>query len=477
MEHLEDAPDGVRHLLTIWGHGWKDGIDRRGQRDGLEILPTPEPQLRSARPARTLKDHPGAIRQNGKGPETAELRRDERKTRHGCRRVGAQRRRAEADQEQRCETPTETRDQLPFPRRPNRPGDDLAVPKSRIAQGPREVLGRREPVGRQLLQRTPNGRVHVRRNRSPLSRRLDRRAGDNLPEHRLRCVAQIRRLAHQHLEKHTAQRVDVARPAHGLVTSGLLGAHVERRANAQAGLGQPRAPRRPHREGDPEVGHDGLAVLHEDVGRLDVTVDHAVPVRMVECVGHARRDANCLFDRQLLVLVEALGEGLAFHVRHHVEEEAVRLPGIEERKDVGVLKVGGDLYLGEETLGPDHGGQLGLEDLQRDVPLVLQVLGQVDRGHPALAELALDDVAAFECRVQLGGEVCHRLQDVAEAERTTRMLMWQLVPVRRRALFQAAGPLSGLGSTLRPRSTLRAPSPPSCSRPTSDASSRSDIDG
>ena len=194
-----------------------------GNATGSRSSQRPEPQLRSARPARTLKDHPGAIRQNGKGPETAELRRDERKTRHGCRRVGAQRRCAEADQEQRCETPTETRDQLPFPRRPNRPGDDLAVPKSRIAQGPREVLGRREPVGRQLLQRTPNGRVHVRRNRSPLSRRLDRRAGDNLPEHRLRCVAQIRRLAHQHLEKHTAQRVDVARPAHGLVTSGLLG--------------------------------------------------------------------------------------------------------------------------------------------------------------------------------------------------------------------------------------------------------------
>jgi len=35
-------------------------------------------------------------------------------------------------------------------------------------------------------------------------------------------------------------------------------------------------------------------------------------------------------------------------------------------------------------------------------PLVLEVVGQVDRGHPALTDLALDAVAALEGCVQAG---------------------------------------------------------------------------
>jgi hypothetical protein len=52
------------------------------------------------------------------------------------------------------------------------------------------------------------------------------------------------------------------------------------------------------------------------------------------------------------------------------------------------------LNLREEPLGPDDGGELGAEDLDGDFAVVLQVLREVHRGHPALAELALDGVAA-----------------------------------------------------------------------------------
>jgi hypothetical protein len=40
---------------------------------------------------------------------------------------------------------------------------------------------------------------------------------------------------------------------------------------------------------------------------------------------------------------------------------------------------------------------------------VLEVVGQVDRGHAALTELALDDVAAFEGNVQTGDGIGHGL--------------------------------------------------------------------
>ena len=47
----------------------------------------------------------------------------------------------------------------------------------------------------------------------------------------------------------------------------------------------------------------------------------------------------------------------------------------------------------QEPVGAEDGGKLGLEDLERDLAVVLEVLGEVHRGHAALAELTLDAVA------------------------------------------------------------------------------------
>ncbi len=72
-----------------------------------------------------------------------------------------------------------------------------------------------------------------------------------------------------------------------------------------------------------------------------------------------------------------------------------------------MLKVGGGLDLGEEPLGPNDSSQLGLQNLQRDLPLVLQVIRQVDRRHAALAQLALDGVAAGKGGIQTSDGVGH----------------------------------------------------------------------
>ena len=70
---------------------------------------------------------------------------------------------------------------------------------------------------------------------------------------------------------------------------------------------------------------------------------------------------------------------------------------------------GGDLL--HEPLGAQDRGQFGLQDLERHLALVLEVLGQVDGGHAALAELPLDPVAvgegggeAVECAAHLGAK-------------------------------------------------------------------------
>ena len=133
----------------------------------------------------------------------------------------------------------------------------------------------------------------------------------------------------------------------------------------------------------------------------------AVPVRVVQRVCHGSGDAHRLVHGELMLAVDPVPERLALDVRHHVEQEAVRLAGVEEREDVGVLQVGRRLDLGDEPLAADHCRELGLEDLERHAALVSDVLGQVDRGHAALTDLALDPVSTFQGCVQASGGIGH----------------------------------------------------------------------
>jgi hypothetical protein len=59
-----------------------------------------------------------------------------------------------------------------------------------------------------------------------------------------------------------------------------------------------------------------------------------------------------------------------------------------------MLQVRGDANLAEKPLAAEHRGQLRIENLQGDAALVPDVAGEVDRGHPAASDLALDRVTA-----------------------------------------------------------------------------------
>ena len=72
-----------------------------------------------------------------------------------------------------------------------------------------------------------------------------------------------------------------------------------------------------------------------------------------------------------------------------------------------MLEVGRGLDLGQEALGPNYGSQLGLQHLEGDLALVLEVIGQIDRRHAALTEFTLDGVAAFEGCVQTSDGIGH----------------------------------------------------------------------
>ena len=68
-----------------------------------------------------------------------------------------------------------------------------------------------------------------------------------------------------------------------------------------------------------------------------------------------------------------------------------------------MAEVRGGLDFPEEALGAECGGELGAENLDGHLAMVLEVLGEVDRGHAALAELALDAVAITQCGSEVFG--------------------------------------------------------------------------
>ena len=89
---------------------------------------------------------------------------------------------------------------------------------------------------------------------------------------------------------HGGQRVLSLRAVDDLVAGGLLRAHVGRRADRDAGLGEPLRRRWPapvlHGVGDAEVGQHRVAGRREqDVLGLEIAVDHAERVG----VGQRRR--------------------------------------------------------------------------------------------------------------------------------------------------------------------------------------------
>src|SRR5678810_410005 len=107
--------------------------------------------------------------------------------------------------------------------------------------------------------------------------------------------------------------------------------------------------------------------------------------------------------------------------------------------------------LGQETLGADDGGELRLEDLDGDLPMVSEVLGEIDRSHPSLAKLALDAVAVDQRRgesiIERGHlSICH----------LAPTLIYPWVNLRGRSLRPSARPSAyycqAMGEGIRRRS-------------------------
>ena len=138
---------------------------------------------------------------------------------------------------------------------------------------------------------------------------------------------------------------------------------------------------------------------------------------VVERGGDLAREPEGLLHRELSVAAQARAQRFPGDEGHDVVEQAVGLARVDQAEDMGVLEVGGDLDLGEEAGAAEDGGELGVEDLDGDLAAVLGVLGEVDGGHAALAQLAHEMVAVGQGGLEPGDYFLHDIVSQKGASR------------------------------------------------------------
>ena len=136
------------------------------------------------------------------------------------------------------------------------------------------------------------------------------------------------------------------------------------------------------------------ALVEEDVGRLEVAVDHAVPMGILDRLGDLHQQRGGLAWRQRSV-GDLLRQALPLDEAHREIMLALVLADLEDRHDPRMIEVGRRLGLGMEA--PDVGlvGELaGQDHLECDGPVEAHLPGLEDDAHAAAGDLADDLVIA-----------------------------------------------------------------------------------
>src|SRR6185312_8434102 len=135
-----------------------------------------------------------------------------------------------------------------------------------------------------------------------------------------------------------------------------------------------------------------MSVLEQNVLRLYVAMHYAATVCVLQCVGCLARDADRVAHRELLLAFKARAQRLTIYIRHHVVQQSVSASRVKQRQNMWMLQIRGELDLLEKAVGAQHRRQLCVQNLYGNFTVMLDVLGEIYRGHTARAELALDRV-------------------------------------------------------------------------------------
>jgi len=293
-----------------------------------------------------------------------------------------------------------------------------------------ESLHGREPMGRALFQGFLDGGYHGAGNGRAQTFDGGHRTGHVPRQHRLQGGSAEGRGPNQHLVEHATQGVLVTPPVQVRFPCGLFWTHIGRGPQGGTHPRQPIIPRFGHRMGHAEISQDRMPLLQHDVGRLHVPMNHPFPVGIGQSVGDLPGNPNRLVHRELRLPVQSGAKGLSLHVGHHKEKEALGLAGVMKGKNMRVSEIGHRLDFPKEPLCAQGPSQLRIEHLHGDLAMMLQVLGQVDGGHPAATDLAVESITVGEGRpeaflwvhrLSFGGRARHGPTQPATAR---IMMMW-----------------------------------------------------
>jgi hypothetical protein len=258
----------------------------------------------------------------------------------------------------------------------------------------------RRYLGERSRDRSLDPRRHTRAHRAERRNRVNGVSGQN----RSWCRTSEGRLAREHLVEHAGEAVGIASPVNLSLACRLLRAHVSRGAEREPGLGESLPTGRVDGLGNPEIRHDRLLTLEQDVLGLDIAMDNPMSVGIPKRCRDISGDPQGSPHWQLLLPHETLAKGVAVDKGHRVPELARALSRIEDRQDVRVLQTRGNEDFLEEAGRADGGGQLGLE-----------LAGEIHGGHATAPELALDAVAVSQCSPQAVdgslGQFCESEED------------------------------------------------------------------
>ena len=223
----------------------------------------------------------------------------------------------------------------------------------------------------------------------------------------------------EHLIEHDAQRIDIRTMIYAPALA-LLRRHVCRGAYANAGGRELLRSLYHPRQSKVSQEHP-RAAIHQDVGRLDVAVNDALSMRIVQRLCRLCHDLDRLLQRQGLSRREVL-ERARIDVLYRDIADLSLLPIVIDGQDVGMVQPAYGFGLTDKALAePIFVRKVRREHLNRHVAFKGGLERLEHRCHPSLAQLP-DDTVLSE---RLADQVMH----FALLERHTRERPMEALPM------------------------------------------------
>ena len=262
------------------------------------------------------------------------------------------------------------------------PGDDgfqlgLAQEMPQVVS---ELFGRRIPVGRPLK----SALKQIRSSSSAIApsywRGGQRLGPEDLPEQFFVGIGEERLALGAQFIQDYAQAENVGPPVNpmGLAAS-LFRTHVGRRAR-EAAIRDRRGCLRWEGHRQAEVGDIGSILgIEQDVRRLDVPMDEAVAVCMIECLGNRQNDPNGFLLGEPSLAHASRQIAAADQLRYDVAAPGIRSPQVVDWNNGGVVQAGDDSCLGEVSSRLLWiGDSTGVRDLDGNFASQFFIPGKID---------------------------------------------------------------------------------------------------